>query len=255
MLTTLAAVALTLHPHDQAQDQAQAPSETTPQARALSFDGRDDFATVPACEAMAYPGSGGWTVELWLKPVIYPRGEVSIIGQESVGVDAHDPWSIRADRSHFVFRVDGEQGQIATLAFDLTLGVWQHVACVYADTQDGRSMSVYLNGRLIGQQQTDVVMERRIDPVYMGALGKGRFTGLIDEARVWAGALSEGEVRLAQAGVVSGQDERLRAWWSFDEPAGPAALDRSGHHAHAVLGVPHDSNDTSAPTRAFRSTR
>ncbi|MFK7882830.1 MAG: LamG-like jellyroll fold domain-containing protein [Phycisphaerales bacterium] len=100
--------------------------------RSLSFDGHNDFVTVPACKAMSYPGTGGWTVELWVKPVAYPQsGEASIIGQESVGIAARDPWSFRIHPTYFEFRVDDANGASDSIVFDLTTGSWQHVACVY----------------------------------------------------------------------------------------------------------------------------
>lgn len=228
-----------------------------PEDRALAFDGRDDFVTVPACEAMRYPGHGGWTVELWIKPVVYPRdGAVTIVGQESVGTHARDPWSIRAHRTHFSWRVDDAHGESASLRFDLTLGVWQHVACVYDDHNGIRSLSVYVNGHPIGHQTIEIEMASRLDPVYMGALGKQRFTGLIDHVRVWSAALDESEIDRSMlttwidSYTVDGTD--LRGWWAFEETSGAIAMDWSRHGSHAVLGKPHEPANTSAPTRVLR---
>lgn len=222
---------------------------------ALAFDGTDDTVTVPACEAMRYPGTGGWTVEFWVKPVIYPfRAETAIIGQESVGVPAHDPWSVRAHPTHFEFRVDGPRGDTGRVLFDLALGVWQHVACVYRGpgTEGGMSMSVFVDGRLVSEQAVTVRMESREDPVYFGALTGTYFRGLIDDARVWARALNPEGVAGAMGGDVDPDDPGLRAWWSFDEASGPVAIDRSKRGTHAVLGRPHDPNDTTRPARVGR---
>lgn len=226
--------------------------------RALAFDGRDDFATVPACDAMRYPGQDGWTVELWLKPVVYPFGdEVTIVGQESVGVHARDPWSIRAHRSHFEWRVDDAHGRSASIAFDLTLGVWQHVACVYDEHDGVQSLAVYVNGHPIGRKDTEIRMESRLDPVYMGALGKVRFTGLIDQVRVWSKALDESDIDRsiltywADSSTMDSAD--LRGWWAFEEADGAIAMDWSRHGVHAILGKPHEPENASAPTRVLRS--
>ncbi|MEM9373592.1 MAG: LamG domain-containing protein [Planctomycetota bacterium] len=228
-----------------------------PQDRALALDGRDDFVTVPACEAMRYPGQGGWTVELWVKPVIYPpHGAVTIVGQESVGIHARDPWSIRAHPTHFSWRVDDAQGRSASIAFDLTLGVWQHVACVYDDRDGVQSLAVYVNGHPIGHETIDIRIESRMDPVYMGALSKRRFTGLIDQVRVWSAALEESSIDRAMltpwADSFTLDNEALRGWWAFEEAGGPVATDWSRHSNHAVLGKPHEPSNASAPTRVLR---
>lgn len=222
--------------------------------RALAFDGVDDFAVVPACEAVRYPGTGGWSVEFWVKPVVYPfRGETSVIGQESVGVAAHDPWSVRAHPTHFEFRVDGPKGDTGRVLFDLTLGVWQHVACVYRGPGGGgMSMAVFVDGRLVAERPVTVRMEPRDDPVYFGALAGTHFRGLLDEPRVWAHALNADEVAGAMGGDIDPADPRLRAWWSFDEASGPVALDRTGGEAHAVLGRPHEPGDAARPARVGR---
>lgn len=221
---------------------------------ALALDGIDDFAVVPGCDAMRYPGSGGWTIELWIKPVFGPlRGETSIIGQESVGVPGYDPWSLRAHPTHFEFRVDGVQGNTESVRFDLTLGVWQHVACVYENTDDGREVVVFVNGEMVVRRPTGVRMGTRLDPVYLGALAGICYRGLVDEARVWGRSLGQDAVRNAMAGRVDAQDPDLRAWWSFDDTSAGVAPDKSGHGAHAVLGRPDDPANPARPTVVFRT--
>lgn len=221
--------------------------------RALAFDGLDDFATVPACDAVRYPGTGGWTVEFWVKPVIYPfHGETSIIGQESVGVPGHDPWSVRAHPTHFEFRIDGVQGNSESVRFDLALGVWQHIACAYDNTDNERSLSVYINGELVESRPTGVRMDSRLDPVYLGALTGIHFCGLLDEARLWSAALGADAVIRAMDGRVRPDETDLRAWWSFDDGSPGVAVDRGPHGAHAVLGRPDRPNDPARPQRVVR---
>lgn len=232
---------------------------------ALRFDGVDDVVTVPASVAPSYAGAGGWTIELWVKATAYPAsGECSVMGQESVGVAAHDPYSLRVHPGCFEFRVDGTvdgsrdkpgEGRAdgtERVLFDLPLNEWRHVACVYANGQDGRWVSVYVNGRLIVRRLTEVRMESRHDPVYFGRLTGQHFAGLIDEARVWSVPLDAGGVGRAMRGEVDPRTPGLRGWWGFDE-GGPVALDRSRFGAHAVLGRPDDAGDTTAPDRVLRT--
>lgn len=223
---------------------------------ALAFDGIDDFATVPACDAVRYPGTGGWTVEFWVKPIIYPHaGEASIIGQESVGIPGRDPWSVRAQATHFEFRIDGVDGAEDRILFDLALGVWQHVACVYygPQTKGGLSMAVYVDGRQIAQQPTNVVMQGRDDPVYFGTITGTYFRGLLDETRIWSYPLGPNAIARAMQGRVKPNDEHLRAWWTFDDSSAGVAVDRGPNGAHAVLGRPDRPIDPARPTRVTRT--
>lgn len=226
--------------------------------RAIALDGIDDFVTVPACEAMRYPGEGGWTLELWVKPVIYPhKNDVTIVGQESVGIDARDPWTLRAHPTHFQFRVDDDHGARDSIRFDMALGVWQHVACVYEHTEvQGRQehwIAVYVDGNLIERKQTTIEMGSRSDPVYMGALAKTRFCGLLDDVRVWSRGMTQTEVSGAHLGDRILPLHDLRAWWTFDESNGSVAMNSASQEAHAVLGRPHDAYDSSAPKRVARA--
>lgn len=233
---------------------AESEGRPGPRGLALVFDGADDVATIPASDALRYPGRGGWTFELWVRPIAYPeRGETVVFGQESVGVAAHDPYSLRAYPGWFEFRVDGPNGGQGILRFELPLGEWSHVACVYENSRAGRFMSVFINGRRAGRVKVSVRMESRTDPVFMGRLGERSFAGAIDEARVWSYAMNGPDVVGAMHAAIDPADHRLRGWWSFDEPRGGVILDRSPGCSHGLLGNPLDPRDSTAPIRVIPS--
>lgn len=226
-----------------------------PRGMALVFDGVDDVVTVPASDALRYPGRGGWTFELWVCPIAFPeQGETAVFGQESVGVVAHDPYSLRIHPGWFEFRVDGPNGGQGIVRFELPLGEWSHVACVYENSgRADRFMSVFVNARRVGREQVSVRMESRTDPVFMGRLVERSFSGGIDEPRVWSYAMSEPEVIAAMHADVNPSDHRLRGWWSFDEPRGGITLDRSPRGSHGLLGNPLNPHDATAPARVISS--
>lgn len=222
----------------------------------LVFDGLDDVATVPASEALRYPGRGGWTFELWVRPIAYPEQcETVAFGQESVGVDAHDPYSLRIHPGWFEFRVDGPNDGRGTVRFELPLDEWSHVACVYENSREGRFMSVFVNARRAARVEVSVRMESRTDPVFMGRLGEQTFAGGIDEARVWSYAMDGPDVARTMHADIDPSDHRLRGWWSFEEPSGGIILDRGPASAHGLLGDPLDPQDTTAPVRVVTMVR
>lgn len=256
-LTTLALVLGLASPAlliDPAIHAAKAP--VPPQGSHLIFDGVDDVATIPASDALRYPGRGGWTFELWVRPDAYPEhGETAVFGQESVGIAAHDPYSLRIHPGWFEFRVDGPNDGRGIVRFELPLGEWSHVACVYENGRAGRSMSVFINGERVDRLKVSVRMESRTDPIFMGRLGQRSFRGGIDEARVWSYAMDEQDAARSMHADIDPSDHRLRGWWSFDEPRGGVILDRSSSSSHGLLGDPLEPQDTTAPARVTNMVR
>lgn len=241
--------------------------EPTPRPRhdrCLAFDGIDDHATIPAAPSLAYPGTGGWSLDLWVKPVIYPTGETAILAQESVNIPGRDPYSIRVYPTHFGFRINGKQGKSDEIRFDLPLGVWSHIAATYDADGHHHVMAVFVNGEQIERRETEVHMERRIDPIRLGNVGReyGQpyFTGLIDDLHLWSRALSAEEVTMLEA--LDGQpnwrsapDVDLKLWQDFNAPSDYAQilLETSLFQNHMILGTPDRSPNDASPTLVLRT--
>jgi|GEM_PF-2813581 len=240
--------------------QTYEPPHTQPRYtdRVLAFDGLDDHATVPAAPSLAYPGQGGWTIELWVKPIVYPTSETAILVQESINVPGHDPYSIRAYPTHFAFRVDGRHGKSDELRFDLPLGVWSHVAAVYDADGHHHTMAVYVNGDLLDRRDTPVHMETRQDPIRLGNVGREYnqpyFTGLLNNVRLWKRALTGTELAEAMAGQFRPLVFDLVLNLTFDDNSdlSPITQDRSPYDNHALLGDPISSDNHVAPIRVLR---
>jgi hypothetical protein len=74
-------------------------------------------------------------------------------------------------------------------------GKWHHIACTY----DGRSMTIYIDGRLERTAAASGVVNPRTWPVLIGAspsaIGSGcEFRGLIDDVRIYSYALNKEEI-------------------------------------------------------------
>lgn len=247
-----------------ADETGQDPTARPRHDRCLAFDGVDDHATIPAAPSLAYPGTGGWTVELWVKPVAYPTGETAILAQESVNIPGRDPYSIRVYPTHFAFRINGKQGNSDEIRFDLPLGAWSHVAATYDADGHHHVMSVFVNGELTERRATNVHMERRIDPIRLGNVGReyGQpyFTGLIDDLHLWSRALSAGEVQMlkeldGKPYWRSAPDFDLKLWQEFNASSDYAQilLETSLFQNHMVLGTPDRSPNDASPALVLRT--
>jgi len=85
------------------------------------------------------------------------------------------------------------EGDAITSPAPISSGTFNHVAGVY----DGANLSLYLNGVLIATTPTGVTaIPVNHDPLTIGAdsTGGSNFTGVIDEPRIFARALSAAEI-------------------------------------------------------------
>ena len=82
---------------------------------------------------------------------------------------------------------------------EVAAGQWHHVVAVY----DGQKLNLYVDGKLDGTQPWTGGVGKNDFDVLIGenAEQKGRlFNGLIDEARIYNYALSEGAIKALAAG-------------------------------------------------------
>ncbi|MBW8781514.1 MAG: alginate lyase family protein [Verrucomicrobia bacterium] len=113
----------------------------------------------------------------------------------------------------------------------LPTGQWVHVAV----TLNGSTGSLYVNGRLVGQNTNMYFSPLRIGSTTLNYIGKSQWSdpylnGLVDDFRIYRGALTLADVQtLAATGV---------AHLKFDETAGTTALDstRNGWTGTLVNG-------------------
>jgi len=101
-------------------------------------------------------------------------------------------------------------------------GIWSHVAVTWSFTGSMCSLRFYVNGVLSGPAVNPMTMGVNSDPVYIGSsqLGSSRFTGYMDEIRLWNRELTADEIRAymfnsAKSGAVFFFNNLL-ACWNFE---------------------------------------
>lgn len=144
------------------------------------------------------------------------------------------------------------------LDIDTRDGLWHHLAA----TREGAVISLYLDGRLIGQRE-DVVGSVFLEggSIYVGRdsrTGGTAFDGSLDHVRIWQRALSAEEVASVQTGAVP--EGGLLRWHDFEgggeavaagEPVAGEVADVSGHASGSAPAIVSASGapviDDSAP--------
>ena len=204
----------------------------------LRLDGAGDWVRIPVLDLdnpLAYPGSGGWSLEALTKPASSQRVAV-LCGQASTNASPMDPYYLeigdgtRSGTGGGSFKVQDNAGNVTwtgdTPAF-AEVGQWIHVAGTFEDGSSQNTIRFYVNGEQQRQAQTAVTIGSRAspdDPFAIGALaswggesGFVPFEGDIGEVRVWSRTLSAEEIRTNMGIELTGTEPGLVGYWNFSE--------------------------------------
>jgi hypothetical protein len=205
---------------------------------ALSFDGVDDYVSVPAVDALDITNE--ISISAWAKANSLDSSGDGIVYKPNVwGLDIKSDGAIR---SAFYTSDNGNLIAYDSDAGEITTNEWFHVAVTY----DGANVKIYKNGvrvksfALTGAIQTSV-NNLKIGEEYNSTYN---FNGLIDEVRIYNYARTAEQVRQDyNAGLAAyfgpqtdcdrdpGAciDEGLVSYWDMDEGTGTLITDKSGN--------------------------
>lgn len=161
--------------------------------QAFSFDGAGDYVTIP--DHPSLNPTAAITVDAWIfsnntsyaPPIVKKTDDASGYALE-----------LSQDSSQVLFWVNlgsgGSGGWFSSPAGGLTRGIWTHVAGVY----DGTSVSLYMNGQLIGSTPAPgAILPSTNNPLNIGwdsSQPTRFFSGLIDEVEIFNRALTAQEI-------------------------------------------------------------
>lgn len=157
--------------------------------KALEFDGVDDY--VDCGTSKLFNVNKGLTMEVWVKP----SGEQASGLPGIIGKSYSTYAMIYGDAGGmFKFQTGGNQ-----IRLPLQPDVWQHICCVYGDSD----ITVYVNGKEVGrlQKKQQLISQNPTIPLRLGKIeGKFVYTqdaffkGRIAMARIYDRALTSKEV-------------------------------------------------------------
>jgi len=189
--------------------------------------------------------TGPLTVEAWVKPDagILARGMDFIVSKQMGGTgymldtNYNTPdWSPGAPHG-FGFETAGAQ---TGGAMQVQIGPWTHVAGVWGEGK----RRLYVNGQLDSESTALTAPTSNPLELWLGSSpfgGDTNWRGTIDEVRIWGIARTQAEIQSTMNRYLTGQENGLRAYWTFDEGQGQIAGDYSGHGNTATLGSPGPS--------------
>ncbi len=196
---------------------------------ALSFDGVDDYVSIPNKAYFNLPADS--TLGLWFKANSVAPAYQDIISTYSVG------WSLYLypnDITFFNGSSDIMTGPV------ISVGIWYHVVL----TRTGNSWVMYLNGIPVATGTGSTTASGNPLRISGRTGGAGNFNGLIEEVRIYNYARTPDEIALdynagfaAKAGGTWDFDYGQVGYWGMDEGGGQYAFDGSGNSNNGTLGA------------------
>ena len=207
--------------------------------RNLTFNGTNQYASIPVSPDWQFGADKDFTIELWVK-TDQTQDDPAILGNKN--------WSSSSWKG-FVFAQTGSTWRfnVATGSSasrrDLTnLGVindgqWHHLA-VTAD-RDG-DIVAYQDGVEVGRVAANGLGDINKDfPLNIAQDGTGSygdwFGGQVDEVRVWHVVRTPQEISATMHMPLQGDETALVGYWPLDEDGGLQIHDRSSNSNHGML--------------------
>ncbi len=199
-------------------------------AKALNFDGVDDYINVPHSATYNFGTNQNFTVSLWVK--IPSANQPNVVNIDNSIVDKWDgslatsyPFAIRyfnhtapvAQRGKVYFaRWNGTSQSLVTTTATLNDGNWHHISCVKSGTQ----IMIYVDGSL-DASATDISTGTTTNTSSM-TIGcrttsvVNPFSGDLDEMRIFDRALCMGEIQHSMNCEQTAPQTGLQALYSFN---------------------------------------
>lgn len=159
----------------------------------------DSSVTVPDSPSLSITGS--ITLAAWIKPTVDATIQQGIVEKWSAATGSAGYFLRLSSGECVTFCLLQAPGtvEITTTPRTVPLGVWTHVAGVYDSAT--QTLRIYVNGTMDPTTGTGAGPVDGTGPLMIGnAQGSNQFTGLIDDVRVYARALSDAEVAMLAAG-------------------------------------------------------
>ncbi|MBE9141788.1 LamG-like jellyroll fold domain-containing protein [Planktothrix mougeotii] len=200
----------------------------------LSFDGKDDYVSIPT---MNVDYSQGLTVEAW---VLYHSFQVnSRVIDFGNGKDNNNIVfeNLLTTRKLILVVAHNSVQQFIESEEVLETGVWIHVA---ATIDQSGNATLYKNGQVVktGRVHLPLNVNRTTNYIAKSNWGESVFHGCMTELRVWNIARSAAEIQASKNSRLNGDEKGLVQYWPLNEISGDTVVNlTSNGHDGTVYGA------------------
>ena len=164
--------------------------------QAFSFDGQLAYVEVANASNLQISASSPSTLDTWIFPTSFPSVKGIPDADRAAPVTAAKDgyYALQYFDANEFFRAHVHTGTTwidADAPFSLALDTWTHVA----QTWDGTTLKIYVNGQLIGSGATSGPGNADRRNLFIGTIQDHLFAGRIDEVSIYNRALSHAEIR------------------------------------------------------------
>jgi hypothetical protein len=187
-----------------------------------TYDFNSNYLTIPDAPNLnptevsieAWIKADSWSNNYWENVIVSKDGWQNGDAGYTLRAGANGTLSFNAS-------INGAWAEVVSLSGAMQTGVWYHVAGTY----DGTTMKAYINGEEIGATSITGTITQDYYDVYIGRVaytagGTRYFDGMIDEVRIWEGAIPESSIQEYMCKKVTvGHPEyvSLIGYWKLDD--------------------------------------
>ncbi|GAA4445368.1 hypothetical protein GCM10023091_36960 [Ravibacter arvi] len=187
----------------------------TPPGKTLSFDGGDDYVTIDNDSPGSF-GTGDFTIEMYARTT-QNTGAGSVLNKRDVcGLTSYFDFIITDGKIKFVSCENGSGLNYNSISGTtrVTDGKWHHIAV----TRAGNVISLYVDDHLdIAFTTRGIADIQNNTAMKMGNnVCNNRYSGSLDELRIWNYARTPAELQAARFNVVDPKAENLLVYYNFD---------------------------------------
>ena len=156
----------------------------------LQFNGTSSLVTVPDSNSLDL--TTGMTLEAWVKPDVVGNWETLLFKEQSAG-DAYALYGSTDTGAPEVQVFTGGASHATRAPTPLPINAWTHLAATY----DGSNLRLYVNGAQVASTAVTGPIATSSGVLHMGSnsVWNERYTGGMDEVRVYNRALSASEIQ------------------------------------------------------------
>ena len=212
---------------------------------ALSFDGVDDYVSVPNSSDLDITADESFSYSLWLKTTSTGCSSCHFLIKYSP-----DGYSLHFTGDYIRALVNDSDEQILSPTYRINDGNWHYVEVVFDRSTD--YMSLYVDGIARSQTNIETIGSlSNLQPLSLMRYTTTYVNGQIDEVKIYDYARTEEEIRLdynaglathlGPSGKTCAEDPAgcmsygLVGQWDMDEGGGSKLNDKSGNNNHGTL--------------------